>query len=140
MVENHEQLARVIISPYHLDQRTGGPSPAAFDSEDLMHRGLSVLRPSQVTNDQLWSQAKELAKDPAKHVVHCIALGSAEKIRNLLDQFGRRAFCVIDDPQPGQDNHATVMRSSDQDKIEIKKLRKGLMDIFCEHLHPPQPL
>lgn len=127
-VEDDETLARAIIAPHHLDDE-GKPTPSAFDSAELMSRGFSVLRIEKVENSVLMAQAEQLAAAPGRSVAYFL-VGETGAIRALRDSAGRRAFCVVDDEQPDQPNHVTVMRSADQSKIEIKELRSHLMKIF----------
>ncbi|MER8859449.1 hypothetical protein NKI09_17605 [Mesorhizobium sp. M0757] len=136
-IQSHETLARVIITPIHINRATGQPSPAAFQTVDLMTRGLSVLRRDHTDDAELIQQGKILCKNNPERSMHGVLYGSAAAVRALVDSVARRAFCLIDDEQPGQRTHATIMRSADQDELEIKALRGDLMDIFGQMVAPP---
>ncbi|WP_139802579.1 hypothetical protein [Aurantimonas sp. 22II-16-19i] len=129
-VGDDETLIRVIISPIHINPKTSLPSPAAFASRDLMERGLSVLRRDYLNDRELKRQGQLLCKDRPERSMQGCMVGSARAVRALRDREDRKAFCVVDDEQPDQPMHATVMRSADQNELAIKELRGELMEIF----------
>ena len=51
IVEDNEILARNIFSPHHYDTDTGEINTLAFD--DVLNKGLSVLRHSYTTSDEI---------------------------------------------------------------------------------------
>lgn len=135
-VADTETLARLVIAPMHINQRNGLPSPAAFQVTDLMERGLSVLRRDHTDDEELRRQGTKLCKNKPDRSLECVMLGSADEIRQLLDRQGQRAFCLVDDEVEDQPTHAIIMRSSDQDNLEMKELRGRLMKIFATVIRP----
>lgn len=128
-VTDGELLVRAIIAPEHIDEK-GCPKPSAFQSVDLMERGLSVLRADKADTAEIDRQADALRKGDQSKWVHCMMIGVAGEVRALRDSKGRKAFCIIDDEMDNQPMHATIMRSADQGRSDIKELRAELMKIF----------
>lgn len=133
-VLDHEFLVRIIVSPIHVNPKTGRVTPGAFPSADLMERGLSVLRASHMDEGELTKQGTALCKGKPDRSVLGYMVGATGEIRALRDNADRKAFCAVDDRLEDQEMHATVMRSADQDELEIKALRGHLMDIFATML------
>lgn len=129
-VFDEESLVRVIVAPQHINPKTGEPTPAAFKKEELRDGGLSLLRLQYLDRSELERQSTLLLKGDSRRSVPGVLVGNAARVRELLDEVGDRAFCVVDDAQPDQPMHASIVRSGNQSDPEIKRLRGFLMDIF----------
>ncbi|WP_073052109.1 hypothetical protein [Kaistia soli] len=133
-IQDHEQLLRVIVSPHHINQKTGKPTPAAFSMDDLLRRGLSLLRRQHLGDEELARQASKLVEGKDGKAVVGVMAGTANAARSLLDETDNRAFCVFDDAQPDQPMHATIIRSAAQSEPDLKRLRGLLMLQFGDVL------
>jgi hypothetical protein len=59
-----------------------------------------------------------------------VGVATAQLVRSLRDRDGRQALCVVDDGLPDFASHAKAIRSADQARPALKKLRGELIDFF----------
>lgn len=137
-VAGDEALGRAIISPHHVDPDSGDVLPSALQVRDLMEKGLSLLRLKHLDASEFEVQSTFLTKGKEGRAVVGMLVARADAIRELRDNIGRQALCVIDDEQPGQPMHASAKQSADQQLVEIRGLRLKLMKIFGPIITPAE--
>jgi hypothetical protein len=103
--------------------------PGIFPPSHLETKGLSVTRVDVIDLAELTVQAqKQIIKDG--EVVEGVVLIETSVIRAELDEHGNRSLCAFDDPVEGNDAHACIIRSANQDETEVRRLRGRLLDLY----------
>jgi hypothetical protein len=130
LIADDEDLAKIIYHRDQVDLETGELKPGAFRMDDLETRGLSLVRLRHMTVDELQHRGDEFAARHAENHLEGVGVATARQVRSLRDGKGRQALCVLDDGEEDFPAHARVIRSSDQDRPTLKKLRGALIDLF----------
>jgi hypothetical protein len=130
IVGNREQLARIVYHRDHLEAGTGRLTPGAIRISDLEVRGLSLARLRHITAEELQLRGEEFAARRQENRLEGVGVATARQVRSLRDGEGRQALCVIDDGKPDFRAHAIAIRSADQDRPTLLKLRGALIDFF----------
>lgn len=138
VVRDEERLARVVL-PEHLDRTTGGLKPTAFRIDDLMDpaRGLSLVRMAHTTVDELGRHAARLMSRRPDRSAEGVVVAETASIRAIRDDNQHRALCVLDDGDVELQAHAIAIRSGEQDRLSLKKVREHLMNLFRPLLSIP---
>ncbi|MEQ9226826.1 MAG: hypothetical protein RLO15_10785 [Parvibaculum sp.] len=141
LIDANERIVRVILSPIHINKRTGEVKPSAFPVSHLMEKGFSLMRLEKMDSPELQRQA-EAIRDAATRgtgllqEVKGVVVSTASELREIYDEEDRQAFCLFDEPvEAGEDilenkAHSVAIRSLDQDSTEVQGLRDRLIDIF----------
>lgn len=142
-VTNEELLGRASISPIHIHPKTSAVRLNFIRKSDLESGRLSVWRVgilNKENEDELKSHFR--ANLNAEHSLHGIFAPPANAVRNLELQPTKRAFCVIDDTESGDDEHhpahaAIKMCEAQQpaisEDLDLKFAREVLKSAFMEH-------
>ena len=130
VVENEEDIARIVIAPEHIDAATRELKPGAFRIQHLKDRGLSLVRMQHADQQSVESRAAALAERRIGTTVEGLGVTLANNIRSLRDDEERQALCVLDDGDEDFPPHAIAIRSADQSDSSLRKLRGDLIDLF----------
>ena len=130
VVEDDEDLARIIIAPEHIDKATRELKPGAFPLQDLRDRGLSLVRMRHADQDSVERRAAALAERRDERTIEGLGVTVTITIRLLRDEEERQALCVLDDGEQDFPPHAMAIRSADQSDSSLRKLRGDLIDLF----------
>lgn len=133
VVEDQERLARFIYTEHHVDDETGELKAGAFPLDDLMEarrQGISLWRLGYMTLDELRKRGRAFEEAGNGRRFRGIGCGQTIDVRELNDDLGVRALCVIDDGLPDGPAHVLAVRSADQNRSALKKVRGRLLDIF----------
>jgi len=127
IVEDNENLARNIFSPHHYDPKTGNLTSLAFD--DILNKGLSVLRFDYTGNDEVIRIGQHKKKDT--HEYHGYITVQAKCIREyIIDP--KRAMAVYDTAMVDLLTHADICSISVMTKGNKSLLRLFLRDAFSK--------
>lgn len=129
IVENEEDIARIVIAPEHIDTATRELKPGAFRIQHLKG-GLSLVRMQHADQQSVESRAVALAERRDELTVEGLGITVACEIRSLRDEEERQALCVLDDGEEDFPAHAMAIRSADQSDSSLRKLRGELIDMF----------
>lgn len=127
-VVDQERLARVGVNPRHF-RKNGDLKPGIFPPSHLETKGLSVTRVDVIDVDELRKQAEAQLREEGETVKGVVLLLTAA-LRQECDQDGSRCLCVFDDPVDGNEAHACILRSANQDETEIRRIRGKLLELF----------
>lgn len=130
IVEDTENLGRIIIAPEHVDTATGELKPGAFRIDDLKTRGLSLVRLEHASEQQIQDRADQLAARREESSFEGLAVGSTKQVRSFRDNEDRQFLCVIDDGEENFPAHAMARRSADQSDGALRRLRGDLIDLL----------
>jgi hypothetical protein len=130
VVDDLEDLGRIVIAPEHINRDSGELTPGAFPIRDLKHRGLSLIRLVHATQEEIETRAAELASRRHERSVEGLGTSIAWEIRSLRDEEHRQALCVLDDGEEAFPSHAKAIRSADQSEPSLRKLRGELINFF----------
>lgn len=103
IVKDDEILARNIFSPHHYDTNTGNLTTLAFD--DILNKGLSVLRCSYTTHDEIITIGEHKKKDT--HEYHGYIMAQAKCIRECIIE-SKRAMAIYDTAMVDLLTHADI--------------------------------
>jgi hypothetical protein len=131
LIKDDEDLAKIIYHRDQIDFETGELKPGAFSMTDLMTRGLSLVRLRHITVEELQRRGEEFAARRDENRLQGVGVASAGQVRSLRGAEGRQALCVIDDGKPDFRAHAIAIRSADQDRPTLMKVRGVLMGLFA---------
>lgn len=121
IVKDDEELARNIFSPHHYDTETGEIKSLAFD--DVLNKGLSVLRYDYITKEEIVSIGEAKKKDA--HEYHGYITIQAKCIRDyIIEQ--KRAMAIYDTALEDLLMHADIC------SIGVSKGSRGLLRIFLK--------
>lgn len=134
LVNDEETVARVILSPTHINKKTGEIKPSAFPLSHIASKGLSLIRSDRITEDDLYGHACTIAAGIAGNVPCGVMHSKAGSLRSIKDSNKKRALCVFDDPVETNDAHATSIRSDGQDDPEVRGIRGQLLECFGQLL------
>jgi len=126
-IGNEERLGRVGINPRHV--KNGVLKPGIFPPTHLERKGLSVTRVDVIDLDELTKQAQKQVINEGEMVEGVVLLETAV-IRAEIDEHGNRCLCAFDDPVDGNEAHACILRSANQDETEIRRLRGRLLELY----------
>ncbi len=126
-VKDDEGLARNIFSPHHYDISTGSLTTLAFD--DILNKGLSVLRCNQVDTAKIIEIGKNKKKDT--HGYHGYIRVQAKTIREYVVD-SKRAMAIYDTAMIDLFSHADICSISVTSKSSKNLLRFFLKDAFSK--------
>lgn len=139
LIKPDELVARVVCDPRHISKKDGSIKPGVLPPSHIKERGLSLLRPNYLSEDELKMHADAIAshgeKDTAVGVIEC----RAGTIRALFEADGSRSVCLFDDPMkddpvvPDNPAHALLIATKlmpDEDIVEIRT--RLLTELFSD--------
>ena len=121
IVKDEEILARNIFSPHHYDTETGEIKSLAFD--DVLNKGLSVLRYSYTTSDEIISIGEDKQKETHEYLGYVTI--QAKCIREYIIGLNR-AMAIYDTALEDLLMHADIC------SIGVTKTSRGLLRIFLK--------
>lgn len=121
IVKDDEILARNIFSPHHYDTETGEIKSLAFD--DVLNKGLSVLRCSYTTSDEIISIGEDKQKGTHEYLGYVTI--QAKCIREYIIGLNR-AMAIYDTALEDLLMHADIC------SIGVTKSSRGLLRIFLK--------
>lgn len=143
VVDGHERLARVVLSPQHVG-KGGNLKLGLFPPSQIHINGVSLTRADCVDRKEMHRQATQLASSrPGAQVVQGVVVASTASVRAVVDNAQRREFCAFDDPTDDNPAHATVISSVPRaTDAEVLGLRGELFALFSplqkiDDLYPP---
>lgn len=119
IVIDNEELARNIFSPYHYDTDTNEVTTLAFD--DVLNKGLSVLRCTYTTRDEIINTGEAKKKDTNEYQGYITI--QAKCIRDYIIE-SKRAMAIYDTALEDLLMHADIC------SIGVKKSSRSLLRIF----------
>ena len=129
VVADAEELARIIISPEHIGL-DGRLKPAAFQMQDIMQRGVSLNRLAYIDASALRRQAEAMAKRGAGRSPAGIGRALCCALRDLRDEDGQRALCVLDTAEAFNSAHASAIAADPRSRSRLKGVRGRLVELF----------
>ncbi|MCX6052316.1 MAG: hypothetical protein NTZ60_07345 [Campylobacterales bacterium] len=126
-VKDNEVLARNIFSPHHYDPKTGNLTTLAFD--DILNKGLSVLRFDYTTHDSVITIGQLKKKDT--HEYHGYITIQASCIRGYIVD-SKRAMAIYDTAMIKLPAHADICNISVTTKSSKNLLRIFLREAFSK--------
>jgi len=130
VVKDDEGLARNIFSPHHYDISTGSLTTLAFD--DILNKGLSVLRCNQVDTAKIIEIGNNKKKDT--HGYHGYIAVQAKTIREYIVD-SKRAMAIYDTAMIDLLSHADICSISVTSKSGKNLLRIYLREAFSKLTH-----
>ena len=121
IVKDDEILARNIFSPHHYDTETGEIKSLAFD--DVLNKGLSVLRCSYTTNEEIIRIGEDKKKDTHEYLGYITI--QAKCIREHIIEL-KRSMAVYDTALEDLPTHADIC------SIGVPKSSRSLLRIFLK--------
>lgn len=135
-VGEDEELARVVISPIHIDAESGEIT-LAFVS-DVKNKGGSADRLAHCTLDEAITRSTTIQADKNSRAtpdrqrsVQGVALFNAKRLRSLSTSSGTQAFGIYDTGQPDNEGHADVCQLVADEK-EARSARWDLLMLTRE--------
>jgi hypothetical protein len=136
VVQNDEELTRMIFSPIHIDKDTGQLTQLAF--LDAVDKGLSVNRTLHTSLKELEQKASLIIANAqqrgrARHLVG-LAKTKCENIRAIITNDSKQAFCVYDTATSQDQSHADICQAV-VGKSQGNEVREELRKLFSvDHL------
>lgn len=138
VVKSAEQVARILLTPKHFDE-SGSLHEKAI--QDALNRGLSVMRLAHSSYERVQFQAGRLidldvqrrleeAREPTELAFAGVATAQVEKVRAILNEAGRRGFCVVDTALENVPEHADIIVTPGANRPARKRLLKQLKDVL----------
>lgn len=127
IVKDDEILARNIFSPHHYDINTGELTTLAFD--DILNKGLSVLRCSYTTNEEIIRVGEDKKKDIHEYLGYVTI--QAKCVREHIIEL-KRAMAIYDTALEDLLTHADICSISVTNKSSKSLLRIFLKDNFSK--------
>lgn len=127
IVIDDEELARNIFSPHHYDTNTSELTSLAFD--DILNKGLSVLRCTYTTSDEIKSIGEAKKKDT--HEYHGYITIQAKCIRDYIIE-SKRVMAIYDTALEDLHIHADICSIGVTTKSGKNLLRIFLRESFSK--------
>lgn len=127
IVGNYEGLLRHLFTPDHV--RDGMVLEAAFSSQDLKERGLSVNRKGFTNAKTLEAIRDRYLLNNMNRRFFGLAEGDCGAVRTLSVE-GTQAFCVVDNIVGDNNAHAHIICRERWPQSQFNKLREQLINIF----------
>lgn len=127
IVKDDEILARNIFSPHHYDTNTGELTSLAFD--DILNKGLSVLRCTYTTSDEIISIGEAKKKDTHEYPGYITI--QAKCIRDYIVE-SKRIMAIYDTALEDLLTHADICSIGATTKSSKSLLRIFLRDNFSK--------
>lgn len=154
-VQNSEFLIRFVTERKDIVNPAAGVwkiAPASFAEQDINgvgkgenRRSVSTFRDAVTSQSELVARATKRTADEKWKQDPVIGVTVASNIREIVDQSGRRNFCIFadktenDDPFGVSDGHASIRKSNPANprhqRQEKAILRSQLSDAFYEVRH-----
>ena len=136
MIGAEEVIARILFNPQHI-KADGTVRSGLFSPTDIREKGVSLIRPEHLSNDELKRQADAVAANyhkprTAEGVIEC----KAERLRGIVDGEGARLLCLFDDPVVGSNGlpnnpaHATAIAAKEVTDADIPQIKTLLTLAF----------
>ena len=135
-IDDSEKLARLISRHDYVSSHDGKLTSAVFQIKDLIEperKGISLIRLDKMGSSDKNGELLELRKNAYDRNITVVGVALARNIRNIHDQNGRRAFCIIDDAYQGFESHALLKleKSNNYSEKEVRILRNcHLLELF----------
>jgi|JI10StandDraft_1071094.scaffolds.fasta_scaffold1347569_1 hypothetical protein len=136
VVAHAERLARVVISPNHINAK-GEVKPGVLPLSHIVGQGLSLIRRDKIDQAEMTKQAEAIAATQDGGEVKGLMITRAEAARQILDASGKeRGLCVVDDPVrddkalPDNPAHAVIIGKGTEPEQEKMRLREALLKGF----------
>jgi hypothetical protein len=134
LIANSEAIARLIFSPDHIRTSDQSIKPGAFPLSHIREKGLSLVRPGELTKKGLTAFAKAVAAKMDNGKWHGQIEFVADLPRSLTDEEGIRTVCVFEDPTDEEDGipanpaHALLVSASHpMTEEDAKEVRAALV-------------
>jgi hypothetical protein len=98
LITNDEVIARLVFSPDHIRASDKSVKPGAFPLSHIKEKGLSLVRPKQMSAKALKTFAKAVAGITEDREWYGQFEFVAGLPRSLTDDDGNRSVCVFEDP------------------------------------------
>lgn len=114
---DEEVLIRTLYSPFQINSETGHVDPVHF-RQDALRRGLSVNRKRHTTEAELRAKieakiVRDIQDGKRRDRFYKVVTARCGDIRSLVDEDGRRQFCVYDTANRDDRSHADVCQTVD---------------------------
>ncbi len=85
IIDNNEELLRLIFSPFHWDEENEMVVPAAFQRKELNERGVSVQRQRYTSKDFITEKADQIVQSRTDKRFVGVISTKCRLIRNIQD-------------------------------------------------------
>lgn len=130
LIGNTEGVARLIFFPDHIRKSDNSVKPGAFPLSHITEKGLSLVRPSKLSDPELHVFAKAVAAQTSDRKWYGQIEFATSVPRSLFDSDGNRSVCVFEDPTDADDDipqnpaHALLISTShpmaEEDAKEVR--------------------
>jgi hypothetical protein len=129
VVQDEEELPRIIFYPEHIVDNIVQPSAIALD--DLRSRGFSVDRRQYAQQDIMQQNIANLRnRQQEARQVDYIARLQCRTVRNIQDSDAERAFIVIDTAYEINIAHASIYSAKPRTDAHLRRLRNQLLALL----------
>jgi hypothetical protein len=129
VVQDEEELLRIIFYPEHIVDNIVQPSAIALD--DLRSGGFSVDRRQYAQQDIMQQNIANLRnRQQEARQVDYIARLQCRSVRNIQDRNAERAFIVIDTAYEINIAHASIYSAKPRTDAHLRRLRNQLLALL----------
>ena len=130
IIDNNEELLRLLFSPIHWDEENEMVVPAAFQRKELNERGVSVQRQKYTSKDFIAKKADQIGQSRSDKRFVGVISTKCRLIRNIQDDKCQQCFSVLDTSNKDNIGHADIYFSQSYPKPLQLKLREKLINAF----------
>ena len=133
LIEPDELVSRVVCDPRHIYKKDGSIKPGVFPPSHIKEKGLSLMRPRHLSENELKMHADAIASHSEKDTAVGVIEGEAKVIRALEEADGTRSVCLFDDPVkddplvPDNPAHALLIAAKEMGDDDIAEIRTRLL-------------
>jgi len=130
IIDNNEELLRLIFFPLHWDEENEMVVPAAFQRKELNERGVSAQRRKYTSKDFITKKADQIGQSRSDKRFVGVISAKCRSIRNIQDDKCQQCFSVLDTSDNDNLGHADIYFSQSYPKPLQLKLREKLINAF----------
>lgn len=142
LIEKEELVSRVVCDPRHISKKDGSIKPGVFPPSHIKEKGLSLMRPRYLSDEELKMHADAIASHSEKDTAVGVIEGEAQIIRALKEADGTRSVCLFGDPVkddpvvPDNPAHALLIAAQEMGDDDIAEIRTRLLtEVFGDLRH-----
>jgi hypothetical protein len=132
LIADSEAISRLIFFPDHIRASDKSIKPGAFPLSHIREKGLSLVRPNKLIEEELEAFAKAVASQASNRKWYGQIEFVTDVPRSLVDESGNRSVCVFEDPTKQENNipanpaHVLLVAAShsmtEEDAKEVRAL------------------
>jgi len=117
IIDNNEDLLRLIFSPIHWNEENKMVVPAAFQRRELSERGVSVQRRRYTSRDFIAKRTDQIGQPRSGKRFVGIISAKCDSIRKIQDDKCQQCFSVLDTSLNDNIGHADIYFSQSYGRL-----------------------